>query len=198
MGDDQALPRVKTSGLVVKELGDETLIYDVETNTAICLNASASVIMNACDGVATVADAQRSLLKKVGSSIDRDLVWNTVEEFRRRNLLADVHTAPFSKKPTSRRTLIKQAAALGVAVPIVMALAAPPALHAASACLTTGQTCVLGQAPLCCANLVCVPNLPAENGTFWCQPAAPGAPITVPLEPNAPHDITINGVKKSA
>lgn len=196
MGKERTLPRVKTTGLVLKELVDETLIYDVETNTAICLNMAATVIMSACDGRSTVDDAKLSLVEKGGPSIDDELVWNTVEEFRRRNLLADVHTAPFSEKQVSRRTLLRQAAALGIAVPIVMALAAPPALHAASACLTAGQTCVPAQLPFCCQNLACLVNIQTEG--FTCQSVLPVAPVTVPLDPNAPPDVTINGPRKAA
>jgi hypothetical protein len=197
MGDDRILPRVRTNGLVIKELPDETLIYDVESNTAFCLNKAATVIMNACDGRATIADTRRAVQKDTGSPIEDDLIWNTVEEFRQRNLLADA-AEPFTQKLVPRRTLLKQAAALGVAVPVVMALAAPPALHAASTCRTQNQGCVLGQPPPCCPNLACVPNLPAENGTFWCQPSQPTVPGSVPLDPNAPPDIQINGFRKSA
>ncbi|MFL6375549.1 MAG: hypothetical protein ACJ73D_12850 [Pyrinomonadaceae bacterium] len=187
MGDDRILPRVKTSGLVIKELADETLIYDVDTNTAFCLNAPAAVIMGACDGRSTVADAQRFLAEKAGSAVDDDLIWNTVEEFRRRNLLADGHTVPFSEKHVSRRTLLKQAAALRVALPIVMVLAAPPALHAASACIAVGQSCQQGSGLPCCAGLTCF----LTEGTFGtCQPTAP---ISVPVDPNSPPTITIDG-----
>ena len=194
MGEERTLPRVRTNGLVVKELPDETLIYDVETNTAFCLNKAATVIMNACDGRSTIADAQRELRQHAGSEVDSGLIWNTVEEFRRRDLLTG-SAGPFTQELVPRRALLKQAAALGVAVPIVMALAAPPALHAASTCLSVGKTCVVLQQPPCCPNLACVPNLPAENGTFWCQPSQALRPTSVPLDPNAPPDITINGLK---
>ena len=192
MGEDRTLPRVRTNGLVIKELPDETLIYDVETSTAFCLNLPAAVIMNACNGANTVEDAQTMLAQRLGSSVGTELIWNTIEEFRRRDLLAEA-TEPFAEKLVPRRTLLKQAAAFGAAVPVVMALVAPPALHAASTCLSQGQTCVPLQQPVCCPNLVCVPN-PQTETTSWCQPQNT-RPTSVPLDPNAPPDITINGLR---
>ncbi|MBV9240938.1 MAG: hypothetical protein JO314_02925 [Acidobacteria bacterium] len=186
MGDNRKLPKIKTAGLVVKELPEETLIYDTETNMAFCLNAAATIIMNRCDGDSTAEDVQAELSKKLSSDVDDRYIWLAVEQFRRHNVLADVHTEPFVAATVSRRKMIRQAAALGVAIPIISALVVPSAVHAASLCLQLNAACTPGQQPACCIGLTCTV---VGEGHFCLNP--PG--LSVPIKPNAPPDIKING-----
>ena len=45
------LPLVKSEGLVVQETGNEMLDYNLLTNKAICLNQTAALVWNNCDGI---------------------------------------------------------------------------------------------------------------------------------------------------
>ena len=47
------LPKAKLDNVVVQSLNDETLIYNLTTNQAFCLNETAAKVFNACDGKTT-------------------------------------------------------------------------------------------------------------------------------------------------
>ena len=53
----QKMPQARTSGLIVKEVDGEILIYDRETNKAHCLNQTAAKVWEHCDGKTTVSQA---------------------------------------------------------------------------------------------------------------------------------------------
>jgi hypothetical protein len=47
-------PLARREKLVVQNLGDETLIYDLDENRAYCLNETAARVWQFCDGEKTV------------------------------------------------------------------------------------------------------------------------------------------------
>ncbi|MBA3352846.1 MAG: PqqD family protein, partial [Blastocatellia bacterium] len=49
-------PIARKNGLVVQEVPDEVLVYDLETNKAHCLNQSAAMIWRSCDGKNSVSE----------------------------------------------------------------------------------------------------------------------------------------------
>jgi hypothetical protein len=49
------LARKRKQGLVIKELPDEVLVYDLDRNKAHCLNHSAAEVWERCDGRTTAA-----------------------------------------------------------------------------------------------------------------------------------------------
>ena len=54
MKSTAALPRARKDGLVIKELSNETLVYDLERDEAHCLNQTAGLVWKQCDGRTTV------------------------------------------------------------------------------------------------------------------------------------------------
>jgi hypothetical protein len=44
------MPRARTDRLVIQALPDETLVYDLRTHAAHCLNRSATLVRRHCDG----------------------------------------------------------------------------------------------------------------------------------------------------
>ena len=52
---EQYLPAARTSGLVVRELAEETLVYDEERHRAHCLNRTAALVWRHCDGKTPVS-----------------------------------------------------------------------------------------------------------------------------------------------
>ena len=54
-------PMARQNGLVVQEMPDEVLVYDLDTNKAHCLNNSAALVWRACDGTNSVADIDASV-----------------------------------------------------------------------------------------------------------------------------------------
>jgi len=43
-------PAVRRSGLVVRELADETVVYDLDRHQAHCLNRTAAIVFRGADG----------------------------------------------------------------------------------------------------------------------------------------------------
>ena len=69
------LPRARTSDLVIRELDDETLVYDTERDKAHCLNRTAALVWEQCDGKTTAREAVRSLRSEFSVPVDEDIVW---------------------------------------------------------------------------------------------------------------------------
>lgn len=46
-------PRSRSENIIVQEIGDETLVYDVSSREAHCLNRTAAMVWRACDGTRT-------------------------------------------------------------------------------------------------------------------------------------------------
>ena len=53
---DRQLPLARRERLLVEELPDEVLVYDLDREKAHCLNRTAALIWNHCDGRTTVED----------------------------------------------------------------------------------------------------------------------------------------------
>ena len=52
-------PMARQNGLVVQEMPDEVLVYDLDSNKAHCLNQSAAFVWRSCDGDKSVMDIVR-------------------------------------------------------------------------------------------------------------------------------------------
>ena len=48
--NNSQVPVARKQGLVVQEMPDEVLIYDLDTNKAHCLNQTAAFVWKSCDG----------------------------------------------------------------------------------------------------------------------------------------------------
>src|SRR5262245_16312355 len=87
-------PRPRSERLLVQELPDEVLIYDMERNDVHCLNGSAARVWALCDGERTVPEIARDF----GSDLEPDavetLVWCALDQFEEKHLLEEVEDAP--------------------------------------------------------------------------------------------------------
>lgn len=63
------LPRKREQGLVVQEMPGETLVYDMDTNKAHCLNEPAARVWNACDGKSTHQDISENSQTEIGVTL---------------------------------------------------------------------------------------------------------------------------------
>ena len=52
----RGLPKCRTKDIIIKQLDGETLIYDLKTHEATCLNEAASAIYKDCDGSLSIED----------------------------------------------------------------------------------------------------------------------------------------------
>jgi hypothetical protein len=146
------LPQARTEGLVIRELDDETLVYDTERDEAHCLNQTAALVWESCDGRTTAAQAAQSLQSKLDASVDQDLVWLAVKQLQRFHLVEASAKAP----AVSRRDLVLKYAPAALVLPVIMSITAPTPAGAATPppCAHVGQSC--GTIPCCPGeNLTC-------------------------------------------
>jgi len=66
--------RVLSQNLIIHDLDDETLIYDMESAHAYCLNRSSAFVWKHCDGKTTVSKAAQLLQLELGVPVNTDLV----------------------------------------------------------------------------------------------------------------------------
>ncbi len=161
------LPFLRTENLVVKELPNEVLIYDLENNKAFCLNETARFIMDECNGTSSIDEALESLNRKMKSKIDEDMIWMVIDQFKKSNFLQRDYVIPVQTSRLSRRKILQTAAALGIALPIVTSLIAPISAHAQSNCVGDQGVCSDQGDPVCCPGTDCLPTDFGQTG-FQC------------------------------
>jgi len=141
MKNASRLPKARTDNLVIRELDDETLVYDMLRDEAHCLNRTAALVWKECDGTTNVTQAARALRRELDAPVDPDLVWLAVNQLERFHLLEADAQSP----AVSRRKLMLKYAPVVLSLPVIMSISAPTAAQAAS--------CVC---PSCCPGFICV------------------------------------------
>ena len=150
--DGSRRPLARGEGLVVRELEEEVLVYDLERHRAVCLNRAAACVWRRCDGRTDTARLARALGAEVGASVGEEAVWLALEQLARENLLAGAVRRPASAPPVTRRELIRRLGlAAAAALPLVTSIVAPTPAQAASP-LGSGQPCTSSAQ---CASGVC-------------------------------------------
>ena len=134
-------PRSKTEGFVVQRLKDETLIYNIKTNKAICLNETSAIVWEMCDGKKSVPKIAKKISKKLKKPVAEDLVWFAIDQLSEEGLLEnDVVMIEHFAGLSMREMIRKVGFASVIALPIVSSIVAPRA--------TTAQSCLAPNTPL--------------------------------------------------
>lgn len=163
-------------GLVVQEMPDEVLVYDLNTNKAHCLNKSAAAVWKNCDGANSISDIAAILKNEFKTPVTEDFVWLAIDQLGKDELLEKQLTSPVNG--LSRREAIRRVGLASlIALPVVASLMAPTAAQAGSVCASpagTACTCAAGTtgnaqgqcaptAGQCSGNCVC--NVGSAGGT---------------------------------
>jgi hypothetical protein len=152
-------PRARKDGLIVQNLPDETLVYDLERDRAHCLNQTAAFVWQHCDGRSSAREIARALKDKIKQPVDEKLVWLAIDQLGRNHLLKESPARPPNVAGLNRREVVR---ALGltaaVAIPVVASIVAPLPAQAATclpdhaACNSSAQCCSGLCAGGCCTN----------------------------------------------
>jgi hypothetical protein len=144
-------PLARTDALVVKELANETLVYDLERHKAHCLNQTAALIWNHCDGKTSIGELGSVVEKEMGSAIGEEGVWFALEQLKKSKLLVELVARPADVPKLTRRELMTR---IGVAasIPLVVSILAPTAA-AGTSC--TSVPCLFPTEDAKCINLGC-------------------------------------------
>lgn len=158
-GEATPAPRARTDGLVVREVADELLVYDLATHKAVCLNRTAALVWKACDGSRTVGEVARALGGESGGRVPSEVVWLALAQLEQDGLLGGRVSRPPTLAGMSRRELMRRAGrAAVVALPVVASILAPTAAQAGSPCnsgapCTTNADCASGCTQGCQGNV---------------------------------------------
>lgn len=133
-------PQARTSGLVVRELADEVVVYDLLRHQAHCLNRTAATVFRNADGRRSVSDLAALLDPEGPAGASEAVVSLAIERLAEAHLLdGEPTSAPgsaFSRREAMRRV------GLGAAVllPVVASVLAPTPAEAAATCVTSCAT----------------------------------------------------------
>ncbi len=150
-------PTARRDKLVVENLKNEVLIYDLERDQANCLNETAALVWQYADGKTSVSGIADKLSQKFGMLVDVRVVWYALDQLGKKNLLQERVAIPYQYNRMTRRDFLVKAGIVGaaVAIPVVIAMTAPtPAM--ASTCVggcTVDTDCAVGCR---CVTLSCV------------------------------------------
>lgn len=135
-------PTARTAGLIIKPFSDETLVYDTERAQAHCLNQTAALVWQYCDGQSSVSQIARRVQAELHSLVDEQIVWYTLQQLERYHLLQAPVRLPDELARMSRREFLRKLkVGAGIAVPVIISVSVPTAAQAAS-CLPSGQLCI--------------------------------------------------------
>ena len=133
-------PRAAAKELVVQPMEDELLVYNLQTNQAMCLNQTAGLVWENCDGKSSASEIAQKLSKKLKRvAVNEELVMFAVMELREKGLLENVEEMPNKFEGLSRREIVRKVGfASLVALPVISSIIAPKA----TAAQTPSPTCV--------------------------------------------------------
>ncbi len=140
-------PQVRKDGLVVKELPDEMLVYDLERHRGHCLNPTAALVWKRCDGQTSVKEIATLLQKELKTppgkpgkprKVDEKLVWLALDRLGKAHLLEERLSPPPEGARFARRELVRKLGLVGgltVLLPLVTSIVAPTPAEAAATCV---------------------------------------------------------------
>jgi hypothetical protein len=127
-------PRARRSGLLLRELPDELLVYDRERHTAHCLNRTAALVFRHADGTRTAAQ----LAALPGA--DAEVVSLALARLAEARLLEPVGAASDSQacEHVTRREMARRIGIAAAALlPAVVTIVTPTPAEAAATCVAS-------------------------------------------------------------
>ena len=143
-----SVPLARREGLIVQELLDELLVYDLVRQKAHCLNRTAALVWNRCDGKTSVEQLVGLLERETNAPVDHAVVCMAFDQLSKAHLLkGPARTWPGASRISRRELIRRVGTAAAVALPIVSSIVAPGAIQAATcrpsnaACSSSAQCC---------------------------------------------------------
>ncbi len=127
------MPKARSHEIIVQEVDDECLVYDLSSNKAVCLNTVSAEIWRRCDGITTVREVANLIGSQMNIKLDEDFIWLAMADLSKNNLLAEGTEPPSEFENLSRRKVLFKYALPTLVLPLVISVVAPTALNAQSA-----------------------------------------------------------------
>jgi hypothetical protein len=131
-------PIARRDDLIVEKLPDEVLVYDLRTDKAHCLNRTAALIWEHCDGKKTESDIAALLQGELDSPVTSEVVVLGLAELESFGLLKVDAAAPQRQQLSRRRLIQNLGLSAALALPLIVSISAPAAAQAGS----TADPCV--------------------------------------------------------
>lgn len=138
--DRAANPVARTTGLVIRELSNELVVYDTTTHRAHCLNSTAALVFQHADGSRSIDDLT-ALLAGAGTDSHEELVRAALARLAEAGLLEPEASAP--PAPSRREVLRRIGLGAVLLAPVVTSLLVPTPTEAAATCIPE-TSCVAG------------------------------------------------------
>ena len=152
-GKRHRVPAARQDDLVVEGFLDEVLVYDLQRNRAHCLNRTAALVWQNCDGRTTVAELAGVLASELEIPANEAMVWMALNRLSKARLLREPVIPPGTPPTYSRRAVMQtlgSVAKISLVLPVVHSIVTPFAAQA--------QTCLAQNA--CVGQLDCTPCRP--------------------------------------
>jgi hypothetical protein len=155
-------PVASNEGLLVRELGGELVVYDLERHEAHCLNRTAAFVFKQCDGRTSVAEIASRLRAEFGAPADEDLVWQALDRLDGARLLRHKPARPAAPRFSRRNAVRHVGLGVAVLVPAVASILVPTPAEAAVTCVddstclsNVGLACYVSSPALCDGTCTC-------------------------------------------
>jgi len=159
-GGSEKLPLARSERLVVKELAEETLVYDLDRDKAHCLNQTAKQIWHLCDGRNSAGDIANALAASAGAPVAEAVVEHGLRQLAEAQLIERGSSSSSDAGRMSRRELMRRAGlAAVIALPVVTSIIAPTPAEASSCAHPCSVTAQCSPFPgTVCSGGCCVPG----------------------------------------
>ena len=128
-------PQTRRSGLLIRELPDELLVYDQEQHRAHCLNKTAALVFQQADGTRTVGDLARELDPAAAGPDAVSAVTLALAQLSDAGLLESNPPQSPATGLTRRDVARRFGIAAAILLPAVATLVAPTPAEAAATCV---------------------------------------------------------------
>jgi hypothetical protein len=169
-------PISRKANIVVQDLETEVLIYDLTTNKAFCLNQTAGLVYQLCDGRRTVAEISDLMSKELKTLVSEDFVWLALDGLKKDGLLENTDELANHFGGLTRREIVKRVGlASMVMLPLISSVVAPSAVMAAS---SSGELFGACDSFVCQSGLRCKACNESGGGSpcpsgLWCCSSTP-------------------------
>jgi len=134
------VPKARHEQLIVKELPDELLIYDLKHDQAHCLNETAALVWKNCDGHKTVDELRELMKENAGSPVPEEMIWLALDQLETFRLLDEAAVKPAQFAGMNRRDMVRRVGMAAIALPVILSIVAPTA-QAQGSLLPPGTCC---------------------------------------------------------
>ncbi|HWQ31393.1 MAG TPA: PqqD family protein [Blastocatellia bacterium] len=168
----EAQPLARRNDLVVSELPNEVLVYDLKQHKAHCLNQTAAQIWNLSDGNTSVPEIARILSREHNKQVNEDVIWLALRQLGNADLLAKQLPVP-EDIMVSRRKIVRQLGLGSLLIPAVMTIITPTVVMAAT-CVPNAGGCTPNNGNCSVSTTCCSCCCVAGPGQDKCGNSGPG------------------------